>query len=331
MDNKIKNKQIVVTSDFDVSEHNIINLNEPINDNDAATKIYVDDKEELITVTAGITVGGISINNSFVDKTNAELWDILINPTLYPTLTPPTSTFSITSSTRVEIGSVITIKFKATFNRGSISPQYDASSVYRSGLPNKYNFDGNLSNIISSALEETFNLESYTVLNGTQSWHSTVDYDAGVSPTDSKGASYDKTALIAGTTSSKTASLYGVYPWYGTTIDVGTLTKQSLKSMTTVTPDTITFVAEDGINKQQADFPLIWNNNDGSTDNDIITSIEYYDTSTEKWKEIWNLTNLNDSFIVGNTTHTVQGISIYYKTYTNATSGNLGARKLRFS
>jgi hypothetical protein len=267
------------------------------------------------------TVGGISSGTTFDPAvTLDEFIDMMLYPTLYPTLTPPSSSFSLSESGYQEIGDDISLSFSASFSRGSISPAYGTSG-YRSGLPNEYNYTGTgLSDQASTSLTDSQNVASYTVVSGSQSWTCSVDYDAGEQPLDSEGNNYSS-PLAAGTTSADTVSIVGVYPYYGTTSAIGTLTKQSLASMS-ASYWQLNMVAESGSDKQTADFP---------DDFSAITGIQFYNTVSGSWEWIGgSKANSLTTFDTDDTiTKTIHGNSVGYIRYEH--NGSLiGARQLRF-
>lgn len=191
------------------------------------------------TGTAGITVGGISSGNAFVAASSQTMWNALLNPELFPTLTAPSNAFTLTEAGNHEAGDTIaTLHFNATFSRGSISPQYTATSPFRSGLPNTYTYTSPsgtpiTSPVASVLLSDAETVSSFVVQLGAQSWTNTVSYDAGVQPKSSTGNNYS-TPLAAGTTTAKTVTITGIFPYYkgvgvqnlsGIATDGGTLTK----------------------------------------------------------------------------------------------------------
>lgn len=286
--------------------------------------MLIDSKQVEFTNTNNCTesVGGISAGTSFNNVSIEDFINMMLYPELYPTLTPPSSSFTLTESGYHEIGEVIsTLHFSCTFNRGSISPAYGTSG-YRSGPPNNYNYTGTglPSDVASTSLTDTQTVSSHTVASGTESWTASVDYDAGEQPLSSEGNNYDS-PLAAGTTSADTVSVVGVYPYYGTTSDITTLTKQSLTSMS-ASYYQLNMVAEDGTNKQTADFPDDFN---------TITGIQYYNTNNNSWEWInGSKSNSLATFTTDDTiTKSIQGNTVGYIRYTHNGS-TIGARYLRF-
>lgn len=269
-----------------------------------------------------ISVGGISAGTTFNNRTMQQMWDALLYPTLYPTLTPPNNTFTLTQAGLHEIAEVLTLNFTANFTQGAISPQYPpTSSPFRSGLPNNYGYTGSglPANVPSALLSNLQTVAGYTVLSGVQNWTNDVDYDAGVQPYDSSGNPYDS-PLPAGSTTPKTVSITGVYPFFGTSASILTLTKQALALMTSAYVQ-IDMVAEAGADKQKAEFPVAWS---------AITGVQFYNTVSSAWEWIGgSKANSLLAFTVTATTEVVQGNIVNYNLWTH--NGPLiGARQLRF-
>lgn len=262
------------------------------------------------------SVGGISANTAVSDlegKTFSQLFDELLFPTAYPSLTNPSATFSISPSSLQEIGSIINITATATFNRGSISPQYSASSPYRSGLPNNYDYEGTgLSDVSSSSLSNVQTINNYTVIPGNQpNWQSRIYYDGGVQPYDSKGNPYNS-PLSTGVTSFISRTFEGVYPIFATTVNITVLTKQSLVSMISGNNIIINLVGEISLlNRQTFELPNDW------LSSRPLIGIQQYNTLTLAWEYpggsaaasllIWS---------VSSSTEVIQGNTINYTKYT---------------
>ena len=263
-----------------------------------------------------IAVGGIAAGTTFNNTTFAEFVDNLLYPELFPTLTAPTSVFTSNISGLREIGSISDITFTATFNRGSISPQYTSDTPYRSGNPNFYNYTGSsLTDTTTSSLSNVQTIPNYVVVKGTQIWYMSVSYDAGPQPKGSKGSDY-QTALPAGTIPDKTRTIVGVYPYFSTTVDMFTMTKQPLANFNSNV--TVTFAKETGDgNKQSIEFPF--------DDWRAITKIEQFNNFTNAYEVI-----PLDSFTVSEVFKDVNGASIKYRKYTY-NSITIGSRLTRWT
>ena len=279
--------------------------------------------EDFYTNAAPVleTVGGIAAGTTFEEQTMGEMWDALLYPELFPTLVNPSNTLTLMQEGIREVGEIIaSLNFSAGFSRGSISPAYGTSG-YRSGLPVSYNYSGAglPSTAPSPLLSNSQIVSNYTVLIGTQSWTGTVSYSMGEQPKSSKDSNYS-TPLSAGTTGSITRAIIGVYPYFATTVNIGTYTKQALALMNSTYIE-ITMVAETEVNKQTVDFPIVWS---------TITGIQFYNTISGMWEWIHggkaaSLSTFTTSLVL----HTVQGNSISYTRFAHNGS-TIGSRKLRF-
>jgi len=266
-----------------------------------------------------IEIGGIKIGTIFSGLTINEVFDMLFYPELYPELTNPYSTFVLNESGLHEINSIITLNFTLTFNRGSIIPEYGTSG-YRSGLPNLYEYNGTgLIDTPSNSLIDIKSIPNYVVLSGTQTWEGRVRYDEGEQPKTNKGNDYD-VKLPSGHTNWISNSIIGVYPYFGTSVNITTQTKQPL-ALHNANYWQIDMVAESGSNKQIAWFPQSFN---------AITGIQFFNTVSNSWEWIGG-SKLNSllSFTVTTTQININGLNVDYNIYTH--NGSLiGARQLRF-
>lgn len=253
------------------------------------------------------TVGGIEIPDTFFlgGKTFAETMDQMFYPLVLPTFVAPSNGFGDNVSNLQEIAAAIAIQFTATFDKGQILingvPTQD-----RSGPPNNYNYLGTglPANFPSVLLTDVQNLVGYVVLIGLQSWQSSVDYDAGPQPLDSKG-NPSGSPLPAGTTGLQATSLEGVYPLFGTTVTITVFTKQTLQSMMLANNIVFNMVAESGGNKQTFDIPDAW-----LAQPRPLVDVETFNTFTLTWVS----TGLAE-WTTSPTTHTVQALVINYTRY----------------
>ncbi len=259
------------------------------------------------TIPAGSTFS----NESFSDMMNKMLY-----PTLYPTLTNPSHTFTLSQAGFLEVDETTPLNFSSTFNRGSINPAYSGGPSLRSGLPNTYVYNGTgVSSNLSSSLSDTETVASYTVLIGTQSWTGAVAYDIGQQPLDSDGNNFNS-PLPAGTTSTITRSITGVYPVFATTIlPIGTLQKQALQSMTTFIE--VNLVPEQLLqpDRQAIEVPNAWA---------TITGAQIFNSVSGSFDPL-----LLSTFTTSATTQVIQGNTINYTRYENNTGFPRGATKIR--
>ena len=262
------------------------------------------------TGTAGITVGGITTGDTFTGVPVTDMINNLINPELTPNLTNPNNVLTSTVSGLREIGTSITPRLTATFNRGSISPQYSASEPYRAGLPTKYVFTstaGLNQEVETDATTYGIDVSSFEVALGTVTFSSNISYSAGPQPTTSKGNVFDN-PLPAGTTGNKTVTITGVYPCYN---GISTLTKMTLANH----GGTITVDAPADMNvggeRFKIQYPTVWS---------AKTPVVQQENELSK---AWDNQNMSDYSI---TTIDKNGVSYKQVEYVGA---GIGARKLR--
>ncbi len=258
----------------------------------------------------------IATGTTFTNQTFEEMMNKMLYPTLNPTLTNPSSTFTLSQSGFREVNEITPLNFSSTFNQGSINPQYTSASNKRSGLPNTYNYTGTgVSNNASTSLSDSETVATYTVLQGSQSWTGSVSYDAGVQPKDSVGGNFGS-PLPAGTTSAITRTITGVYPVFATSSNLGTMTKQSLQSMTTYVQVSLVTESGGGGAKQRVDIPNAWA---------TISGLQQFNTLSQTWDAI-NLATFSQSAV----TQTIQGAVVNYTRFTH-NGATIGARQLRFT
>ena len=262
------------------------------------------------TGTAGITVGGIATGDTFTNVPVTDMINNLINPELTPNLTNPNNVLTSTVSGLREIGTSITPRLTATFNRGSISPQYSASEPYRAGLPTKYVFTstaGLNKEVETNATTYDIDVPSFTVAIGTITFSSNTSYSVGPQPKTSKGNVFDN-PLPAGTTGNKTVTITGVYPCYN---GISTLTKMTLANH----GGTITVDAPADMNvggeRFKIQYPTVWS---------AKTPVVQQENELSK---AWDNQNMSDYSI---TTIGKNGVSYKQVEYVGA---GIGARKLR--
>lgn len=158
-----------------------------------------------------IDLGGIDAGYVLTGKTISCIIQDLLVPELCGTITDPSTSISLTRTGVFEIGCVLSQVIVADFSRGSIDPQYDSISQYRSGAANGYYFTGSgmSTNIQLIASANT----AFSVPEGSTTWGVCTRYDAGSPALSNKGNEFCA-ALPSGCTLADTASITGIYPWY---------------------------------------------------------------------------------------------------------------------
>lgn len=300
-------------------------LNEQVLTTDGSGNLYWGTQssggEVFYTGTSSIDVGGIEAGQYFEEKTMQEMWNALLNPELFPTLTSPSMTFTSTADSLEIIGSTETITFTATFNRGSVNPVYGGGTQYRSGLPSLYSYTGNLSDNLTDALSDTTQ-DEYTFIQGPQSWTCAITYDAGLTALSSYGNPFG-TALPSGTLN-KTITVNGVYPVFATSNNIDEFTQQPLSLMTN--DIIVTMAAEpfvEGGDKQSILIPSAWSSIVGVMQfNDFSGEYEYIGNSAQNSLTFFDVTEITSyDYYNGQTTS--------YQQWTH-NGDEVGARQLKF-
>ena len=227
----------------------------------------------------------------------------MLNPTKYPSLSPPFTTLSANKPTLAEKGSTVNVIFTLTLNRGSISPSYGTSG-YRSGPADGYALNG-------GTMQQTQDFfEAVTELNAT--FTGVTSYTQGEQPKDSTGEDYAE-PLPAGTVTSNTIIFEFVNAIWANTSNIETVTKQALVSKSAKQKE-IVFPAQTATNPEIFDIPGTWN----------VTSIEVLNPLSGRWDSVIS------EFDVSNITHPdAGGYDAAYKRYTDNRGYNAGSRTLR--
>lgn len=170
-------------------------------------------------ITAAIGVGGVEVGDTFAQGTSYDdMWDALLNPTLYPTFTAPSASLTYSANTNYAVGTVISSK-NATVG-------YDAGAITLNGI--KQNNRGGNANLYaistsgadteysdSDASSGAFTVPSITrSTKGTIVITATVSYDAGPQPKDSKGGDYQTPLPSGNVTATKTLTFIQSF-YYG--------------------------------------------------------------------------------------------------------------------
>ena len=219
------------------------------------------------------------------------------------------------TGTLCEIGATITtLSVTSNFSRGSYSPVYCGGTPYGSGLPNTHTFTGAGSGISgstgSTSLSIVKSASNYNVVIGCQCWTTSVDYDAGVAATDSKGGVSTCPVVGAGNSGTKTAYIIGYYPLWATCTDI-TVPLERITTpynMCTANNVIIPLVAETPTDKQKFEVPSAWV---GAPISRSVTDISWCNTLSGSWE------TETSCWLGSSTTETVQGVGgIGYCQYT---------------
>lgn len=210
-----------------------------------------------------VGAGNITVGSKLENLTLQEFAERLLTKEINPVVTPPSASIVISglAAGLQEIGTQATLSFTSTFNRGRVNKGWGDKAImnaYYSGLPTTYTYTGpSLPSdaVSSSALTDSQSAANYIVTEGAQSWKVAVAYGAGdYQPVTNYGNNYS-TKCAAGTKTSNTITITGVYPVYATTVNITTLTKQDLVNKGTLT---YTMAGETASDKWTVQYPASW-------------------------------------------------------------------------
>lgn len=194
----------------------------------AGNQIYTSNIEDT-TLKMESAVGGIAKDTPVYKlngKTFTELFDDLLFPTKNPnSVKPSVSGFTLNpTTTPVEIGSAVSSISAATLNKG-----------YWSSYNNNLAYAGDVTSITYSIkingttyTDRTSLPSNYTTV-GDQTYGVTIAYGKGPTPKNNKGVEVPEKAAAAGSVSAS-RSVNVTKPWFASTVEAGTYTKQSLIS-----------------------------------------------------------------------------------------------------
>ena len=255
-------------------------------------------------ITSAIAVGGIDAGTAYLTGTSYDtLWNDLLNPTLYPTITAPSASITGSGDKLLEVGATQNVTITIGFNRGSINPAYGTSG-YRAGEATGYSLNGGASQGTNSFSE---------VVSGTnKTFSGTVDYAAGEQPKDSKGNDYG-TALAAGSVNTSSLNYDFVNAIWGNVASASTIAKLSLTSKSAKVKQ-FNYPATTAANPEVFDVPASW----------TVTTVEVLNSLSNQWE------TATSQFTVTDTSHNdAGGTSTAYKRYTCNLGYDLGARSVR--
>ena len=170
-------------------------------------------------ITAAIDVGGVEAGDTFVQGTSYDdMWDALLNPTLYPTFTTPSVAMSYNVDTYYVVkGTVPSRTANLVYNAGAITlngiKQDDRGGAVTNYALATTGADTEYSD--SSTSSGAFSVPVLTrSTKGTIKLTATVSYAAGPQPKDSKGNDYDSPLPAGSTTMEKNINFIQAY-FYG--------------------------------------------------------------------------------------------------------------------
>ncbi len=256
-----------------------------------------------------VTVGGIKAGSTFVEPVSyTDLITRMLYEELYPTLTSPTFSLSITPKL-VKVSSGHDVKLNASFNRGSISPAYGTDG-YRAGEASSYIFisNGVRTEVKTTASSLVGNAPTNFVKPGMYYYGCSIYYSEGQQPLTNFGNEY-KEPLPEGMLH-QDATVEAVYPTYATTSSIVSLAEQPLVSESTPYIQ-VKMVSENPNNRQK--FRMV---NQGKA----VTGIKFYDTVAKAFK--WLNDDQHKSLeLFDKTSETIDGLDYILYTRKGAVGG----------
>lgn len=283
------------------------------------------DNSSITTTTVGGISSGISAA-TLEGKTYNELFDMLLFPTVNPSITDPSASISFkagifTNGQILKVGETgpVASDFNVNYNPGSV---YIGTKVQgnRGGTQNT---SGSYIYAKVNGGTATQTLPSTIALGNTKYYYRAAYNDSKLQPVDNKGNNF-KEPLKAGSIDSAAITLYGTYPWYASTVGVtadNPIIEQPLIIWNNTAGEMYTgdagFTLEaSGIIPQVIKIPNI-----SSTNNRYISSMQIYSDALG-WKDA----DINSSWSVSKDLETINGVN--YKVY-RYIGQNRGATKLR--
>mgnify|MGYP005843057251 CR=1 FL=1 len=166
------------------------------------------------------TVGGLNAGTSISGCTIGYILERILVPTLNPTVTPPSSTFTVTclpltSTGYYEIGTVVCVCGCSCFNRGCVSPVYCGCDK-RSNLPIYHCFNNWGIGIpaYTSSLSTGFTFTPHPVSNAIQTVSGRVFYGAATWCVLNSSGGIFCTPLPSGCTVSVVRTILALYPYF---------------------------------------------------------------------------------------------------------------------
>jgi len=253
-----------------------------------AVKIYVDNIIQESTLydsalpsgsTVPFAVGGIgagTVVDTLEGKTFSEMFDMLLFPPIAPTYVNPSYFMSLSQTGQSGlfiIGTSINQTLVGSYSAGAILQPWTGNSVQntRAGVATSYQFSG--FGITGTASQAGSNYPvTVTAVQGYMTWNSSMNYAQGPQPLNNFGNAIGS-PLPAGSLTSTSRTIEGVYPLFATSVDVNTQTQQSvLYSMLNPSSPEIILASELGQAGVRQKFwvPTVW----GRT----LSSIRYFNT-----------------------------------------------------
>ena len=267
--------------------------------------------ESLGGIDSGTTVGSLE------GKTYSELFDQLLFPAILPTVSSqPSVSLNDDVPSLIEIGATEDIAFTTNANRGLISSSWNGTNAPYAGEVTAASYSGMTTGTLTVGPGDTqianFAANTYTVVEGINSWTLTATFDDGADFVDSNGNVITGTGFNSGTRTNST-QFEGVYPIFLGDA-TGALVKRALISHNANNIECPQEYDETSSIRHQIAIP-------DSLINGRSVSFEAFNPDFQTW----NALNASE-FTATSTTQNVQGNSVNYTLYTKSSSiggGNL--------
>ncbi len=277
---------------------------------------------------ADLTVGGWNVNETLpAGSTWEDAFVKLLSKTFNPTFVNPSFGMVHSAGSLREINESIDLGLTLSFNPGAIlgvmaNNEWNPAGHQnnRAGAASNYRFIRANNTVYTNQGVNQYIVDDYVVTAGTNMFKGEVTYAAGAQPKDSKNANY-LAPLPSGTSPQQTTTFEGVYPFFGTTVDIVNAAKQALVTLMNTGSIIIPLVAEFGGNKQKFWVPDLL-----LSGYNKVLKVEYFNTVSNQFDPNNKITD----FLVSNANQTVQGVSVPYKLYTHNTADR-GALAIRIS
>ncbi|NPV12866.1 MAG: hypothetical protein HPY57_13930 [Ignavibacteria bacterium] len=167
--------------------------------------------ESVLTenVTSMLSVGGISSQTLLPSGTTfTDFVKELLTTTFYPTLNAPTFSLTTNQSANLESGSEPLIAFTYNFSRGSILGNL-VGGIWDPNAWQNYRI-GDATNCIINGITTTVNtptLQTYTIIDGPNTYSGSCTFSTGVQPIDSNSQPYN--SPYPGATEVRTVTITG--------------------------------------------------------------------------------------------------------------------------
>lgn len=265
-------------------------------------------------------VGGIAAGTELAGFTYEQILSMMLYGIVNPVLIAPSLNVT-TNHVNAIIGLSADITGTAIFDRGAINPAYGTSG-FRAGLPTAYVINGN--EIVSSALNYSFDFTIDKVVAGDNTIVVSVKYAEGEQPKNSTGGNFDS-PLPAGIIE-HIIKINGTYPIFVTETSAQTQSGECAELPIDTVTNTDEFQVSVGAEKESADGKQAFCVSSLMPE---IKGVQQYNEVMKTWAWIQGSPEKSlTTFDVSTITKVFNGVEVEYKKYTNNLP-TIGARKLK--